>query len=280
MKKLFSLFFFLVFLNFQAQEVVFEKTLTLAFSKALNTKKLVFIEYYNSDCTVCKKIEPLFKEEVVGTFYNKNFVNYKMNTSNDLLPEEKELLEKEGLFFESVPFFLFFDPSSRKLVHYSGSKLEVNELIKIGKTALDEKERTDNLCVKYNSGDRSIRTLYAYANLLQLYKNVEAQNEVTKALFESFPKNELDTRKSYTVLKNVIISTDNGFFQFWIANLDKLNGFEEGVNLGREKEVLEKILLKELASPTIKNWPTQKKNQFKNWIKDLKITDNPEVYFE
>lgn len=279
MKNIIFIALILPFTLINAQ-VQFEKDIQEAFKKAKASQKIVFVEYYNSDCSVCKKLEPLFKDEKMGNFYNANFVNYKMNTRDGLTPAEENVINQAGLHFESVPFFLFFDANTKKLLHYSGTKQDVNHLITIGQTALNPKERTANLAHKYQAGDRSVRTLYAYASLLHLYKDEDKIIQVTQNLFDSFSKAELPTRKSYTVLKNVIIDTENGFFQYWISNLDKLKGMEEGANEGRETEVLEKIVLKALASPDVKQWPASKKNKFKTWIKTLGITDNPDVFFE
>ena len=94
-------------------------------------------------------------------------------------------------------------------------------------------------------------------------------------LFHRFLQN-----KSYIILKQVVNSTENGFFQYWINNLDKLKDFETGSKAGTEISHLETIVLKQLSDPNIKNWEVSKKNKFKDYILKLKITDNPEVFFE
>jgi hypothetical protein len=65
-----------------------------------------------------------------------------------------------------------------------------------------------------------------------------------------------------------------------MKHLDDLKGFESGYKEGTEKEVLTQIVLKELSDPLIKKWDDKKKEIFKKYILDLKITDNPNVYFE
>lgn len=262
-----------------AQGIQFEKSLDITFQKAKSEGKLVFIEYYNSDCSVCKKIAPLLLDKKLGDYYNQHFVSYQMNTQDKISEQERTLLTQNKLFFESVPFFIFFD-ANQKYLHHSGVQQDIDYLLEIGRSALFPAKRKGSLEQKYNQGDRSIKTLYAYADLLVVQKNWKKQKEVAQELFKSFPTKDLSTQKSYIILKNVVYSTENGFFLYWIDNMDELKGKESGSASGKEKEVLERIVLKELASPLIKKWPESQKNQMKKWIVKLGITDKPEVYFE
>ena len=98
-------------------------------------------------------------------------------------------------------------------------------------------------------------------------------------MFESFNKAELPTKKSYLILKQVVNSTDNGFFQYWVNNVDGLKGFETGAKADTELGYLQTIILRELSQPDIKKWDLAKKNKYKDYILKLKITDNPDVFF-
>jgi thiol-disulfide isomerase/thioredoxin len=279
MTRTLIILFSLMFISVHSQGINFEKTLESAFEKAQKEGKLVFIEYYNSDCTVCKKLAPLLLDQKLGDYYNQHFVSYQMNTKNKISDFEKALLNQNSLYFESVPFFVFFDVDKNYL-HHSGVQQDVDYLLEIARTALLPAKRKGSLEQKYNSGDRTVRTLYAYADLLVVQKNWKKQAEVAQALFEHYPKKDLGTQKSYIILKNVVYNTENGFFLYWINHMSDLNGMEKGSKSGQEIEVLEKIILKELASPHIKKWPEDKKNQMKKWIVQVGLTDKPEVYFE
>lgn len=262
-----------------AQGIIFEKNLDDVFKKAKAQNKLVFIEYYNSDCAACKKITPLLLEKSLGDYYNQRFVSYQINTQNTISDQERLLLNQNNLYFESVPFFIFFD-TDQHYIHHSGVQPDINYLLEIARTATIPNKRKGSLEKKYQDNDRSIRTLYAYADLLVVQKNWKKQKEVAEELFKSYPKEELNSQKSYIILKNVIYSTENGFFLYWIENMDQLKGMETGAKSGKEKEVLERIILKELASPFRNEWSEFKKTQMKAWIIKLGITNNPDVYFE
>lgn len=280
MKRALFCIVFLILSNTISAQVVFEPSLKVAFKKAKEQNKIVFIEYYNSDCPVCKRLGDLLKNDsLVAAYYNKNFINYAMNTNGSLADEDNTFISEANLYFESVPVLLYFD-KEKQFLHHSGVNVDSENIINEGKKAKHPDYRSSGLKAKYNNGDRTVKTLYAYCDLLLVNKNETLLKQVSQELFESFKKEELPTKKSYIILKQVVVSTENGFFQYWINNLENLKDFETGYKAGTEKSYLEKIVLKELNDTTIKSWDTSKKDKFKEYILKLKITDNPEVYFE
>jgi len=280
MKTAFFCIVFLILSSSIFSQVVFENSLKEAFIKANAQNKNIFIEYYNSDCSVCKRLGDLFKNDpLVANYYNKNFINYAMNTNGSLAEEDNAFISEANLHFESVPVLLFFD-INKKLLHYSGVNITTENIIKEGEKAKNPEFRTSGLKAKYDNGDRTVKTLYAYCDLLLVKKNEVMLKKVSQELFESFKKEELPTKKSYIILKQVVVSTENGFFQYWINNLENLKDFETGYKAGTEKSYLEKIVLKELNDIAIKSWDKSKKDIFKDYILKLKITENPEVYFQ
>jgi len=279
MKNLFSFLFYAFSILSFGQVIQFEKTLSQAFTKAKQQNKPVFIEYYSPSCPVCKKVAVVLKDPKVVDYYNKNFINYALNIDNGMTKEEENFMKASGLHLDGVPVFLFFD-SNKNYLHHSSVKADANTIMEIARISLQPNLRNAALAEKYQKGDRSIKTLYAYANLLLAYQDFKKQKEVADALYDVFPKSDLSTQKSYIVLKNVVNSIENGFFLHWIRNLNDLKGLETGTKAGTEKDVLERILLKELSKPERKSWPKPKKDAVKKMIVDLGLTNNPEVYFE
>ena len=279
MKNLFSFLFYAFSILSFGQVIQFEKTLSQAFTKAKQQNKPVFIEYYSPSCPVCKKVAVVLKDPKVVDYYNKNFINYALNIDNGMTKEEENFMKASGLHLDGVPVFLFFD-ANKNYLHHSSVKADANTIMEIARISLQPNLRNAALTEKYQKGDRTIKTLYAYANLLLAYQDFKKQKEVADALYEVFPKSDLSTQKSYIVLKNVVNSIENGFFLHWIRNLNDLKGLETGTKAGTEKDVLERILLKELSKPERKSWPKPKKDAVKKMIVDLGLTNNPEVYFE
>lgn len=260
-------------------QVVFERSLSDAFKKAKAQNKNVFIEYYNSDCSVCKRLGTLLKEDAeIISYYNSNFINYAINTYDEVSDDEKAFLETANLHFDSVPVLLYFD-KDKNFLHYSSGDINAEAVLNEAKKAAFPQFNSSGLRAKYEAGDRSIRTLYAYSNLLIVNREDQKLKKVTQDLFESFDKSELSTKKSYLILKRIVKDSDNGFFKFWLDNLEQLNGFESGENAGTEKSYLSRIVLIELTDPNIRNWRQAKKEKYKNYILKLKIVDDPNVFF-
>lgn len=260
-----------------AQKVNFQPSLSQTFDLAKKENKLVFIEYYNSDCHVCKSLEPVFSDSVMSSFYNKNFINFKLKTEN-MSPEEKQFMDNSKLKPESVPLFFFFD-KNQQFIHFAQPSEEIKVLIEIAETALNENDRAANLANKYNMGERTIKTLYAYCNLAHLYKQDSLAKQIAYDLYEAFPKDNLGTKKSYIVTKNCVSSIDNGFFIYWVNHINQLTGMETGRYEGREKQQLSKILFNEINSPNSRSWDLTKIQMVKDMITKLEYSDNPEAFF-
>ncbi|WP_342663475.1 hypothetical protein [Flavobacterium tegetincola] len=238
------------------------------------------MEYFNSDCSVCKRLGKLLREDSeVSEYYNANYISYAMNTYNELPAQEHAFLKNAHLNFNSVPVLLYFD-KDKKFLHYSTPEINAEFIISEGKKALFPAFNAAGLKSKYEAGDRTVRTLYAFSSFLVIQENTQLLNKVTQELYDSFRKGELPTKKSYIILKNVVQSSDNGFFQYWINNLSGLTGFESGIKSGTEFSYLQTIVLKEVSDPNSKNWDEAKKNKYKEYIVKLKMSENPDVFFE
>lgn len=280
MKKALLYTVFLILSASVSAQVLFETSLEEAFKKAKEQNKLVFIEYYNSDCPVCKRLGDLLKNDPsVVSYYNNNFINYALNTIGSSASADNAFITKANLHFENVPVLLFFD-GNKNFLHHSGVNVDSEFIINEGKKAKQPDFRSAGLKTSYDNGNRTVKTLYEYCDLLMINKNETMLKKVSQELFDVFKKEELLTKKSYIVLKRVVIATENGFFQYWINHLELLKDFETGYKSGTEKSYLEKIVLKELSDPEVKNWELSKKKKYKNYILKLKITDNPEIFFE
>ena len=261
-----------------AKPLQFENNLTSAFEKAKIENKPVFIEYYNSDCPVCIKVGKILENnEKLVDFYNNSFVNYRIDTYKMSKPDSLFIISTK-LTFTSIPYFLFFD-SNENLLHVSAIKVEVDALINVGATALNPNERTSALANKYSKGDRSIKTLYAYSQLVQLYNNDSLTTILADDLYKSFPKYDLENKKSYIITKNCVNSIENGFFKFWIKNMDKLEGFESEKNKGEGKQILAEIVRKSIFSKKSKSWNQEKIAEVKKYILLTELSKNPDAFF-
>ena len=197
MKNLFSFLFYAFSILSFGQVIQFEKTLSQAFTKAKQQNKPVFIEYYSPSCPVCKKVAVVLKDPKVVDYYNKNFINYALNIDNGMTKEEENFMKASGLHLDGVPVFLFFD-ANKNYLHHSSVKADANTIMEIARISLQPNLRNAALAEKYQKGDRSIKTLYAYANLLLAYQDFKKQKEENKAIFWFKLREEWNDKTTFT----------------------------------------------------------------------------------
>jgi thiol:disulfide interchange protein len=138
MKSLYLLLFLSFGLASQAQENGIRFTndtlLSTLLEKAMNARKLVFINCYDTICGACKLMDKqVYSDKEVGIFFNKNFINAKFDM---LSPERLKLLKAYNI--NALPTFLFVN-SKGELVMKAIGYLDSKNFIKIGQTALNPK---------------------------------------------------------------------------------------------------------------------------------------------
>lgn len=271
------LFIFLISVSSLFAQINYESTLFVAFEKAKSQDKIIHIKYYNSECETCIKVATLLDEQSLASFYNSNFINYKINTK-DIKEEERDFLKRTGLNLKSVPFLLFFKVDE-KLIHYASAPFKTEALLQIAVNALTPETRVSNLETLYKDGDRSVKTLYDYCRFAQVVSNESLVNQLADELFKVFPQRDLKMADSYLITRNCVNSIDNGFFKHWINNLDKLKGFESGAYADREVYFLQEIVAKAIHGKERENWDLSKIQLVKKYIQLLNMGDNPDVFF-
>jgi thiol:disulfide interchange protein len=113
----------------------FHGTWAEALVKAKKENKLIFLDSYASWCGPCKMMaRNTFTDAEVGTFFNKNFINVKMDMEKNA--DGPRLSRKFGL--TAYPS-LYFINASETVSHQSLGYQKPNQLIEIGKTALTKK---------------------------------------------------------------------------------------------------------------------------------------------
>jgi len=109
----------------------FSGSLDDAYKSAQKTEKLIFVEVYASWCAPCKVMEKeVFTNKTVGKFYNKNFINLKL----DVDAEEGALFKMKHQI-EAIPFFAFMDEQGN-IVHNDIGVIDSHEFIELGELAM------------------------------------------------------------------------------------------------------------------------------------------------
>lgn len=267
MKKTFLLGSFLLILNFAfAQGIAFEPTIEAAFQKAKASGKNVFVECYSPHCPICMSLEPTLKNAEVGKFYNQNFVSFKLNVED---AKQVAFLNKKNIFLPGFPLFFYFD-KDQNLIHNTDPTNTPKDFIKHAQTALDPNQRTGGFWKKYQAGERDINTMVGLAYYLRITQDTLKNKQVADALYAAYPKNQLNDKFSWAIMKKCIMDLDNGFSQFWLNNLAIGGKYEaEEGHAGQEGNALGRLLQLEIFSPKAANYSLAKVNQLKHYMELL-----------
>jgi thiol-disulfide isomerase/thioredoxin len=121
--------------------------------QAIEQNKLIFVDVYADYCPPCKQMDAqVFTNKEVAVFYNKNFINYKVNLSN----RENHAFQTLHSIKE-LPALLYFTPDGRVMRKTTGCK-EVEEFLEIG----------SEIAYNTNEGVSLVANDYENVKLMQL----------------------------------------------------------------------------------------------------------------
>lgn len=207
--------------------VFFEGPWSKVLEKARAENKKIFVDAYTDWCGPCKMMaKNVFPLPDVGSFYNKNFINYKLNM------EKGEGVDFARTFQVGVyPSYLFFNSDGR-LLHRTVGYKQGPQFIADGAAALDTTRQLVTNILKYQTGNRDSAVLYnlalglaeagaADANLEKEYLNTQ-----TGSRFISKDNYEFVTRSQSGYRGESFRRLLNNREQFYsIVNSDKINEF-------------------------------------------------------
>ncbi|NBV13583.1 MAG: thioredoxin family protein [Sphingobacteriia bacterium] len=188
------------FLQGNAQMIFTEGNWNTVVAEAKAEKKYIMVDAYTDWCGPCKQMaKNIFPLPQVGDFYNKNFINYKLNM------EKGEGVDFARNFQVGVyPSYLFFD-SNGTLVHRTVGYKQGPQFIQDGAAALDTTKQLVTNIKKYQFGQRDSETLY---NLALGLANAGARDEsIENAYLSSLSPAQLITEKNYKFL----VQTNGGY---------------------------------------------------------------------
>ena len=145
--------------------IIFEKdNWSNILAKAKVENKIVFVDAYTTWCGPCKKMDAkTFPDEKVGDFFNKNFINIKVDVEKG---DGLDIAEKYKII--SYPT-LFFVNCGGELVHSSFGARTPEELIELGEKVIvmvtDPNKSFLSMEKRYQTGERGSEFLknYSYA---------------------------------------------------------------------------------------------------------------------
>lgn len=182
--------------NLFSQGIKFEHvTFAEALVKAKKENKLVFMDCYTSWCGPCKMLaRNIFTQKEVGGFYNKNFVNLKVDMEKG---EGPELAKKYNI--KAYPTLLFINGDGEVVHTKLGAGGSANDFVELGKTACDPMKNDVATSNKYKSGVRSPEFIEPYMADLRRQKN-DKYKEIFDWYFYATPKSEFLSKEGFKML--------------------------------------------------------------------------------
>ena len=182
-------------------------TLAQIKAKAAKEKKLIFIDAYTTWCGPCKAMaKNAFPLPEVGSFYNANFVNAKID------------MEKgEGIGFAKTnditmyPTLLFLNAEGA-VVHRSVGGRDGKELIELGKIAINPELNLAGLARRFKVDPSSFPVAYAYLAALR-----DAESKDQKKVFDTYlatqEDNALTNLPNWRILFDFVRNSKNPLFK-------------------------------------------------------------------
>lgn len=183
-----------------AQGIVFGHNLDDALAKAKVENKLVFIDFYTSWCAPCKVMSnDVFPIANVGTFFNTNFINCKIQCDDK--GEGVELGKKYQV--GAYPTLMFLNKDG-EIVHSTAGSLSANELIELGKDALNPDKNLWALMNNWKTGKKDAESAKIYLKTLKAaYRSEKASNDFIAYFNNLTPADKVS--KSTFELINIVI---------------------------------------------------------------------------
>jgi thioredoxin-related protein len=118
-------------------------------AKAKTENKVIFMDAYTTWCGPCKKMAAdIFPKKEVGDYFNKQFVNVKMDMEKG---EGVDLAKKYKI--RAYPTYLFIDGNG-ELVHKSMGMMPAPDFINVAQSAADPNKQFFTLKKKFDKGER------------------------------------------------------------------------------------------------------------------------------
>jgi thioredoxin-related protein len=199
----------------QQQGIDFTKgTFTSILKRAKVDKKPIFLYAFSPGCQFCKEMEKtVFPDSTVFGFYNKTFVNYKLNLDD----EEGNKVAKE-YNITSFPRYLYFDTEG-KLLHISGGAKPALEFVQDGQDAFDKRKALFQLREQYEGGSKHPEVLYNYTLASQKADlPTEISTQLSTEYLNSQSQDELRSQKNEELIFHFDAKFDAPIAQYFITH--------------------------------------------------------------
>jgi thioredoxin-related protein len=174
----------------------FHGTWQEALDKAKAENRYIFVDAFTTWCGPCKKMSrETFPDASVGSYFNKNFINVKL----DMEDGGDGSAVAEQFAVNSFPTYLFLSPDGQ-LAYRSVGYMVPEDFVALGKEVFVEAPKMARLTKAYTAGDRTPEVLYGYAKGLK-----KMNDERSVQVAEEY----LDAQKNWSDPQAIELIVDN-----------------------------------------------------------------------
>ncbi|HMQ49561.1 MAG TPA: thioredoxin family protein [Saprospiraceae bacterium] len=179
-----------------------------ALEKAKQEDKVIFIDAYAEWCGPCKRMAAsVFPDEKVGTFFNKYFVNLKLDM------EKGEGLEFRKKYPVSAFPTLFFINGAGEVVHSVRGAQSIEGFLQLGQKVLGMADNSAEYEARYEKGERDPEFLLSYMKSLNRAgkSSLKVANEYLNA------QRDLSSEFNLRFLHEATTACDSRIFDLYIG---------------------------------------------------------------
>jgi len=188
-------------------------------AKAKKEKKLVFIDAYASWCGPCKMMEKnVFVKKSVGDFFNKNFVNARIDMEKG---EGREIAVKFGV--RSYPTYLFLNGEG-ELVSQNYGYMEDSMFLLMAQDISSPNNTKGSLKERFAKGEKDPEFLI---NIIKLNStsDFEFAKKASERYFENKIKTEALTKDEIGYLLYFLKSTEDPNYKTFVSRKSEIINF-------------------------------------------------------
>ncbi len=230
-----------------------------AFEMAKAEKKPVFVEVYSESCHVCQSFIPVFKEQQVSDFYNKNFLNYKIEINS---PEFQSFILGRKLFVPSLPLLLYFD-ENKNLVHLGVIEPKGDKLVEQGQQALDPARRSASMKKRFEAGEQNSQFLVDYAMYSRVTMDTASNRKAMELYAAQQPVGSYSSETNFAAIQKLIMDVDNPMGKYFITHLPE---YRQKFEADLVKNVAENLVMSSLYSSFGSKYGSQKIMQMRDYL--------------
>lgn len=185
-----------------------------ALKKAKEEHKLIFFNCFADWAVPCHSMNKLvFSDQEFADWMDKHFVNFFIDVTT---PEGRPFAEKYTIRFQA--HYLVLD-SDGEIVHRIVGGMQIPEFKAILEKALNPKTSLAGMNKRYAAGERSVKFLTAYADVLSVSdEGGEVYMKIIGELFSKLKKTDWSKKEYWKFFTRQLKSADDEMFKYLVEN--------------------------------------------------------------